>query len=88
VLKSYYKSCGGRGVLFHVTSLHGLIPPPIKRSRILVSCVVVTVISVKFVVFYVINLLLNVWLRVPNLAGKFPFSDILRPEKRNLVYAL
>jgi hypothetical protein len=34
----------------HTMSPHGLIPPPIKRARTLVSCVVVTVIWVKFIV--------------------------------------
>ena len=55
MLKSYCHSCGGQGVLCHTTSPHGLILPPIKRSRTLVSCVVVTVISVKFTVNTVIS---------------------------------
>ncbi len=40
-LKRYYHDCGSIGVLCY------LIPLPIKRARTLVSCVMVTVISVK-----------------------------------------
>ena len=69
MLKSYCQTCGGRGALCHTTSPHGLIPPPIKRSRILVNHVV---------------WLRSVWLRVADLAGKFPFPDILRiPQKQS-----
>jgi hypothetical protein len=41
--------CGGQGVPCHMTLPHRLIPSPIKRARTLVSCIVVTVISVKFI---------------------------------------
>jgi hypothetical protein len=47
MLKSNCYSYSGRGVPCHTTSPHGLIPPPIKRVKTLVSCVVVTIISVK-----------------------------------------
>ena len=50
MLKSYSQYYGGQSALFHVTSPHRLIPPPIKRSRILVNGGVVTVISVKIYV--------------------------------------
>jgi hypothetical protein len=49
-LKSYCHDCGGRGVPCHAMSPHGLIPPPIKRSRILVSDGVKLVISVNLYV--------------------------------------
>jgi hypothetical protein len=41
MLKRYSQSCSGRGALSHTMSPHGLIPPPIKRSRILVRSGVV-----------------------------------------------
>jgi hypothetical protein len=56
MLRSHCQSCGCRDTLCHAMSPHGPIPPPIKRARILVSCVVVTVILVKFIVFYVITI--------------------------------
>ena len=50
MLKCYCHDCGGRGVLCYTTSPHKLMPPPIKQARTLVSGVVVTVISIKFIV--------------------------------------
>jgi hypothetical protein len=47
MLKCYCHSCGGWGVVCHTTSPQRMIPPPIKRSMILVSGGVVIVISVK-----------------------------------------
>jgi hypothetical protein len=37
MLKSYSQFCGSQGALCHTPSPHGLIPPPIKRSRFQVS---------------------------------------------------
>lgn len=37
MLKSYSHSCSSRGVPYYTTSLHQLIPPPIKRVTTLVS---------------------------------------------------
>jgi hypothetical protein len=50
MLKSYSQCCDGQSALCHTLSPHRLIPPPIKRSRILVSGGVVIVISVKLYV--------------------------------------
>ncbi len=47
MLKCYFHSCGGWGVACHTTSPQRMIPPPIKRSKILVSGGVVIVIFVK-----------------------------------------
>ena len=77
--KCYCQFCGGQGVPCHTTSPHGLIPPPIKRARTLVSCVVVTVISVKIIILIMQYLWLLIceceacgWVRA-DLAGKFRF---------------
>jgi hypothetical protein len=59
MLKCYYQSYGGRGAPCHTTSPYGLIPPPIKQLRILVSCVVVIVRNVSKNLLW----LLDVWLR-------------------------
>jgi len=48
--KSYCQCCSGQSALCHTTSPQRLIPPPIKRPRILVSGGVVIVISVKLYV--------------------------------------
>ena len=37
MLRRYSQSYGGQGALCYMPSLHGLIPPLIKRSKILVS---------------------------------------------------
>jgi hypothetical protein len=50
MLKCYCYSCGGWGVPCHTMSPQRMIPPPIKRSRILVSGGVLIVISVKLYV--------------------------------------
>ena len=51
-------------MLYYTTSPYGLIPPLIKRARTLVSYVVITVISVKFIVLILWYLwLLNMWIR-------------------------
>jgi hypothetical protein len=50
MLKRYSQSCGGQSTLCHTTSPQRIIPPPIKRSRILVSGGVVIVILVKLYV--------------------------------------
>jgi len=47
MLKSRCQYYGGESTLFHTISPHRLIPPPIKRSTILVSDGVVIIISVK-----------------------------------------
>ena len=47
--KSYCYFCGGQGMPYYTMSPHGLIPRLIKRARTLISCVAVTVISVKFI---------------------------------------
>jgi hypothetical protein len=48
MLKGYSQCCGGQSARCHAPLPHRLIPPPIKRARILVDCVVAIVISVKF----------------------------------------
>ena len=48
MLKSYSQYCGGQSARCHAPLPHRLIPPPIKRARILVGCVVAIVTSVKF----------------------------------------
>jgi hypothetical protein len=80
MLKSYLSVLWRYSAPCYTTSPHRLIPPPIKRSRILVSDGVVILISVKLYLW-----LLNVWLRclwLRVLAGKFPFPDILRLEQK------
>jgi hypothetical protein len=67
MLKSYLSVLWRRGALCYTTSLHRLIPPLMKRSRILVSDGVVILISVELYLW-----LLNVWLRVPY--RKIPIS--------------
>ena len=61
MLESYFHSCGGWSVACHTTSPQMMIPPPIKRSRILVNDGVVIVISVKL---YNKIWLRRLWLRV------------------------
>ena len=56
-LKSYCYDYGGRCVLCYMMSLHGLIPPLIKRSRIMLGGGVVIV--------NLGNILIKLWLRVP-----------------------
>jgi hypothetical protein len=46
--KSYSQCCGGQSARCQAPLPHRLIPPPIKRARILVDCVVAIVSSVKF----------------------------------------
>jgi hypothetical protein len=55
------------------TSPHGLIPPPIKRSKILVSGGEDSNLG-KIICYDVCG--------CANLAGKFPIPDILRPEQK------
>jgi hypothetical protein len=62
----------------HTTSPRGLIPPPIKRAKTLVSCVAVTVIRVKCTVLW---LPICVAATVGGLCRKVPLPDILRPDK-------
>jgi hypothetical protein len=62
-----------------MTSPYELIPPPIKRSRILVSGGVEVVISVNL---YVIKSVAANACGCAYPAGKFPFPDILRPEQK------
>jgi hypothetical protein len=75
--KCYCHFCGGQGVPCHTTSPHGLIPPPIKRARTLASCVVVTVISVKFIVIQAAaaKCVAATFVAARRLARKFPFPD-------------
>ncbi len=75
MLKSQCQCCGGQSALCYTMSPHRLIPPPIKRSRILVSGGVVIVISVKL---YVIKSVAANRVAARTLAGKFLFPDILR----------
>jgi hypothetical protein len=49
VLRSYYPY-SDQDALCYTTSMSGLAPLLIKRARILVNYVIVTVISVKFIV--------------------------------------
>jgi hypothetical protein len=73
MLKCYFHSCGGWGVPCQTTLPQRMIPPPIKRSRILVSGGVEIVISVKY---YAIKFV------AAYPAGKLPYPDILRPEPK------
>jgi hypothetical protein len=68
-------------MLYYTTSPQRMIPPPIKRSRILVSGGVIIVISVKL---YIINSMAAtlVATRTEYSTGKFPCPDILRPEQK------
>jgi hypothetical protein len=77
-LESYCHNCGGRGVPCHTTSPQRMIPPPIKRSRILVSGSVVIVILVKL--YNKICGCGACGCSYP--AGKFLCADILRLEQK------
>ena len=72
MLKSYLSVLWRRGALCHTMSPHGLIPPPIKRSRILVSDGVVILISVKLYLWLLNVWLRRLWLRLP--CRKIPVS--------------
>jgi hypothetical protein len=79
MLKYYCHSCGGWGVACHTTSPQGMIPPLIKRSRILVSGSVVIVISVKL--YNKVCSCDVCGCAYP--AGKFPCAGILRPKAKS-----
>jgi hypothetical protein len=84
MLQCYCHYCGGWGVACHTTSPQRMIPPPIKRSRILVSGGVVIVISVKLY-----NKICGCDACGCNAcgcaypAGKFPCAGILRPKAKS-----
>jgi hypothetical protein len=76
LLKSYLLVLWRRGAPCHTTSPHRLIPPLIKRSRILVSDGVVILISVKLYLWLRI-----VWLRGADLAGNSKKWPFVQPAK-------
>ena len=78
MLICYCYSCGGWGVACYTTSPQRMIPPPIKRARILVSGGVVIVISVKL--YEIKSLAATLGCAYP--AGKFPFPHNLRQSKK------
>jgi hypothetical protein len=67
-------------------SPHGLIPLPIKRARILVSSVLVTVTSVNFIIFLCNKSFAAKWVAVR--AENFQFPDILRSAKSGMIFQI